>query len=64
MCRCVSIMPGVTMPPVASISTVPSGTASLEEIAGGGVIPFPIAGAVYRRHGPRRPVAGGAASCS
>ena len=26
MCRCVSIMPGITMPPEASISTVPSGT--------------------------------------
>src|SRR5581483_559656 len=28
MCRCVSIMPGMTMPPEASISRVPSGTAS------------------------------------
>ena len=26
MCRCVSIIPGITMPPVASISVVPSGT--------------------------------------
>src|SRR4051794_33777781 len=26
MCRCVSIMPGMTMPPEASISNVPSGT--------------------------------------
>ena len=26
MCRWVSIMPGMTMPPVASISAVPSGT--------------------------------------
>ena len=26
MCRCVSIMPGMTMPPAASISNVPSGT--------------------------------------
>src|SRR5215467_4896657 len=28
MCRCVSIMPGMTMPPDASISAVPSGTSS------------------------------------
>jgi hypothetical protein len=28
MCRCVSIMPGSTMPPAASISTVPAGTSS------------------------------------
>ncbi len=28
MCRWVSIMPGITMPPAASISSVPSGTAS------------------------------------
>src|SRR5690349_18117017 len=26
MCRCVSIIPGITMPPLASISSVPSGT--------------------------------------
>jgi hypothetical protein len=28
MCRWVSIMPGITMPPDASISTVPAGTSS------------------------------------
>src|SRR5215210_1050786 len=28
MCRCVSTMPGMTMPPAASISKVPSGTSS------------------------------------
>ena len=28
MCRCVSIIPGMTMPPEASISKLPSGTSS------------------------------------
>jgi hypothetical protein len=27
MCRCVSIIPGITMPPLASISSAPSGAA-------------------------------------
>jgi hypothetical protein len=33
MCRCVSTIPGMTMPFAASISTVPSGTSSRGPIA-------------------------------
>ena len=37
MCRCVSIIPGITMPPRASISSVPSGTSSGAPTASDGV---------------------------